>query len=386
MKILQKCVNNSQPKPTKMSSATQQREIYAVTRSEATWLVQTYMKAKRWGSDNSIEPYRVFRNELETLKPAYLGRFNNSANAAVQGTFYIIATNLYKVIDYLNRNVASPDHHKKTMEASEILPCKHFFAYTSCTYLNWAVYNWFKKNDPITEDLGDNGYECNACTICDFSGEGLFFFSTSYGLEKPVCEKCLPADYVPTAKETKSDPDYEVSEEEESDEEDHEEDRADEKDPDYVPSDESDCDEEYAEDSENDDDLESNATEETDLSASETDASETDASETDASASESESDASESDASDGESEKAFGCTGCPYEFRAGWKTGYKAAMKKIRNYAEDHRRYAPDAPRCATCDDSHEGLKKCGRCQLVRYCSEDCQSEDWEEHKRVCRA
>ncbi len=406
MLFLQKVLGNSQTNQTKMSSANQQRELYAMTRSEATWLVNTYMDALKKGPEVGIEPYRIFRDALETMKPAYLGRFNNTANAAVQGYFYKIASNLRNILNELNKRVSDEDHYKKTLDAAKLLPCKHAIAYMTCTFLNWAVYNWYMKTSyPVAEDLGDNGYECNTCTVCAFSGESLFFFSTAYGLEKPVCEKCISyEDYnAPTAKEIKSDPDYEVSEEEESDEEDADEEKADEekadeekadeekadeekadeKDPDYVPSDdESDCDEEY---DSGDEDLESNATEETDLSASETDAS---ASESESDASESNSDESESDASDGdasESEKAFGCTGCPYEFRAGWKTGYKAAMKKIRAYADDHRRYAPDAPRCATCNDSHEGLKKCGRCQLVRYCSEDCQSEDWEEHKRVCR-
>ena len=173
----------------------------------------------------------------------------------------------------------------------------------------------------------------------------------------------------------KSDPDYEVSEEESEGEEEYDVENkvVVEKDPDYVPSDESDCEEEYAEDS--DDDLESNATEETDLIASETDASETDASETDA---------SETDASDCESEMVFGCDGCNYEFKAGFKYGYKTAMKKIKNYADYHKHTKPDVPNCETCGMCYENLKKCGRCYSVRYCSEECQKEDWPQHKRVC--
>jgi hypothetical protein len=361
-----------------MSFATQQRELYAMTRSEATWLVTTYMNAKKKGADGGIEPYRLFRDALETMKPAYLGRFNNTANAEVQGSFYTIAFNLHHMLNQLNKRVSDDDHRRKTLDAAKLLPCKHAIAYMTATFLNWAVYNWHMKTSyPVAEDLGDNGYECNCCSVCKFNGESLFFFSTAYGLEKPVCEKCISyEDYdAPTAKEIKSDPDYEVSEDEAETDDDYEDEPenavVDEKDPDYVPSDESDCEEEY--DSGDDDDAESNTTEETDLSASE---SESDASETDS---------SETDASDCDSEKVFGCDGCPYEFRMGWKTGYKAAMKKIRNYAADHKRYTPVAPRCATCDDSHECLKKCGRCRLVQYCSEECQADDWPAHKRVCR-
>ena len=356
-----------------MSFQSVQRELYLVTRSEATWLVNTYMIAKKKGADGSIEPYRVFRDALETAKPAYLGKFNNSNNASVQGAFYKIAGNLHNMLNELNKRVSDTDHHQKTMDAAKLLPCKHSIAYLTGTFLNWAVYNWHMKTSyPIAEDLGDNGYECNSCSVCEFSGEGLFFFSTAYGLEKPVCGQCLPRDdYVPTAKEIKSDPDYEVSEEESEGEEEYEtQNEVVEKDPDYVPSDESDCEEEY--DSGDDDDAESNTTEETDLIASETDASETDASET--------------DASDCESEKmVFGCDGCNYEFKAGFKYGYKTAMKKIKKYADYHKDTKPDVPNCETCGMSYENLKKCGRCYSVRYCSEECQTEDWPAHKRVCR-
>lgn len=370
-----------------MSFATQQRELYAMTRSEATWLVTTYMDALKKGPEVGIEPYRIFRDALETMKPAYLGRFNNSANDAVKGSFYKMAAKLHEMLSELEERVSDPDHHKKTLDVAKLLPCKHAIAYMTGTFLNWAVYNWHMKTSyPVAEDLGDNGYECNCCSVCEFSGESLFFFSTAYGLEKPVCEKCISyEDYdAPTAKEIKNDPDYEVSEEEDDYDDEPENVVVDEKDPDYVPSDdESDCEEEY--DSGDDDDAESNTTEETDLSASESESDASDSesdSESDASASESE---SESDSSDCDSEKVFGCDGCNYEWRAGFKHGYKAAMKKVRNYADYHKHTKPVVPRCETCDMSHEGLKKCGRCRLVQYCSEDCQADDWPAHKRVCR-
>ena len=115
-------------------AATQQRELYRLTRSEATWLVSTYMNAKKKGADGYIEPFNVFRNELETEKPAYLGKFNNSNNASVQATFYKIANDLYNMLVELNRRVAETDHHKKTMEAAKRLPCKHSIAYLSATF------------------------------------------------------------------------------------------------------------------------------------------------------------------------------------------------------------------------------------------------------------
>ena len=34
--------------------------------------------------------------------------------------------------------------------------------------------------------------------------------------------------------------------------------------------------------------------------------------------------------------------------------------------------------------DSGKALKKCSRCKIVRYCSQECQRRDWEEHKMMC--
>jgi len=34
--------------------------------------------------------------------------------------------------------------------------------------------------------------------------------------------------------------------------------------------------------------------------------------------------------------------------------------------------------------DGRKGLLKCARCQVVRYCSAECQRGDWEDHKKVC--
>jgi len=37
---------------------------------------------------------------------------------------------------------------------------------------------------------------------------------------------------------------------------------------------------------------------------------------------------------------------------------------------------------CGLCDS--KASKKCGKCLNVRYCSETCQDQDWEEHKKTC--
>lgn len=38
---------------------------------------------------------------------------------------------------------------------------------------------------------------------------------------------------------------------------------------------------------------------------------------------------------------------------------------------------------CNVCLKEDPG-KKCGKCMLVAYCSRECQSKDWREHKKVC--
>jgi hypothetical protein len=335
-----------------MAVSTQQtREIYLVTRSEATWLVNTYMKALKKGADGSMEPHRIFRNALETAKPAYLGKYNGTH----EGLFYKIATDLFTTIEELDWRVDETDHHAKTMDAAKHLHCKHSIAYLTATSLNWSVYNWHNKPYAIlAEELGDNYYEQNTCTICEYAGEDWFYYSTSYGLEKPVCEHCLPYE----EKIDKHDEDYVESEAEEEDDED------------------SDDDEDY----------------EPDASASEAEDSEAEDSEADESDSDDEGSANEADDSESDSAseagEEFGCKGCNWEWRDGWKYGYKAALKHLHNYADQQKRDLPAAPRCANCDISHGDLRRCsGDCGgLARYCSQKCQKEDWPEHMKICKA
>ncbi|KAJ6506605.1 hypothetical protein C8R45DRAFT_970095 [Mycena sanguinolenta] len=41
---------------------------------------------------------------------------------------------------------------------------------------------------------------------------------------------------------------------------------------------------------------------------------------------------------------------------------------------------------CLTCrkDPATSGMSRCGKCKLARYCSADCQTQDWTRHKTVC--
>jgi len=363
------------------ASAAQQpkRQLYNITRSEATWLVRTFINAIEKSMNGSIEPYRVFRDALETQKPAYLGKFNNSRDPAAQGTFYAMALHIYGVIERLFKQAANLNHDAKVTALCKQLPTSESIAYNSIACLNWAVYNWHYKNETINEELTDNYFETTTCAICDFTGQAMFYFSTAYGLEQPVCEQCLPFD--DSCDDTKKDGEYVVSEEEEESEEEASEDEESEEEAseeEASEDEESEAEEEASEaDDISDDDSDYNV-EDDECEDSDSDASSNYTEETDLSDDE---EASEAD------EKTFGCDGCNYEWRDGWRLGWKAAMKHIRNYANEKKSNQPDAPRCATCDVSHGDLKKCsGHCGgSVRYCSEKCQREDWSEHKRVCR-
>ena len=55
-----------------------------------------------------------------------------------------------------------------------------------------------------------------------------------------------------------------------------------------------------------------------------------------------------------------------------------------------HSRTGEPPPKsCNACSkleaSSEEPLKRCGRCQDVRYCSTDCQKSDWPSHKSNCK-
>jgi len=39
---------------------------------------------------------------------------------------------------------------------------------------------------------------------------------------------------------------------------------------------------------------------------------------------------------------------------------------------------------CTKRDETLKGFKKCSRCKEARYCSRECQKENWPEHKKSC--
>jgi hypothetical protein len=42
---------------------------------------------------------------------------------------------------------------------------------------------------------------------------------------------------------------------------------------------------------------------------------------------------------------------------------------------------------CANCETTNCRLLECGRCALVKYCSKECQKQDWKSnHKLFCKS
>jgi plasmid rolling circle replication initiator protein Rep len=38
---------------------------------------------------------------------------------------------------------------------------------------------------------------------------------------------------------------------------------------------------------------------------------------------------------------------------------------------------------CNLCE--NKATYQCGKCKITRYCSKECQIEDWERHKKICK-
>jgi hypothetical protein len=351
--------------------AQEPRELLRITRSEASKLLNVYQLAKEDSVRYDMEHYRVFREKIEELKPEYLGGATSSDLTNPRaGSFLIYCAALFKLIEkLLNREVIRLSSAELNDISSILITCSvpPLTRLMTTVFLDWAVYNWFYRNERnFTEELGDNCIETQTCGICDFSAHSIFYYSTCYGLELPVCEGCLYGDAEDEAKrkeESVYSPEDDEATSSASETETEEE-----------------ANEEYKDaSSETDDDDEEYVYFESDASASETD--DDDEDDEDASASE-----TDDETGDEDEDAEFGCSGCRYEFKDGWKCGFKAAMKQMANVATLQRHSPPPPPECEWCGRLYH-LKKCGGAcgGLVHYCSGECQSKDWrEEHKHIC--
>jgi hypothetical protein len=42
--------------------------------------------------------------------------------------------------------------------------------------------------------------------------------------------------------------------------------------------------------------------------------------------------------------------------------------------------------KCCKCDVLRDNLAHCGKCKKVCYCSKECQIQDWDRHKLICKS
>lgn len=61
----------------------------------------------------------------------------------------------------------------------------------------------------------------------------------------------------------------------------------------------------------------------------------------------------------------------------------KAALKRIKHYAASKINFMNES--CQKCG-KEANLKKCSGCKFIRYCSQECQKNDWTRHKLKCSA
>jgi hypothetical protein len=254
------------------------------------------------------------------------------------------------IINFAILKLGKEDHDK----VSNINYCREELGVPmlTITYLNAANENYHLSNKKkhshywrslLHEELSDMAFEENTCAICNYSSNNCpdtiaFFYSTSFGLNTPVCYECVMSD-------GNGDPLMVMNAKDIDDNEDE---------TDYVPSD--------------DDEAEASA------SASEAEQAEPEPSE----AEQAEPSAIEEE----ENQEAYDIVD---DYKSGWNSGWKAAMK----YVNEQVKNSETAPEPLTCDNCGLvcKLKKCtGTCNgCVKYCSRECQSIHWKlSHQYAC--
>lgn len=395
---------------------------YEITRTEATKVVETYMKctndplSQKGRKCKYTAPMKTFRDMTSDkhMGAVLVGKGPSKEHTKNSDMFFIAIKELVDSLgkeevyetqqrimnttmrEYCNLSCSEPAH-------CEFIKCP---AERTLRYLSGAINNYFQQTHKhIKEALGDNANEYNDCSVCKWAGTDYFYYSTIYGLNVPVCSMCVEEKEKEKFNKDSEIDEYEgyvfVYKEDETE-------------PQvcsvcnyngcgsfYYSSDKMDepvchtCEMKYRETADCSQRIYHNVSEygydgEGVLSEEEED-------DNDSEYVPSEEEDDDDDDSDDphcqenddkdDPEKFFGCEGCQYEWRDGWKKGWKAAMKQINKFTKQQKR--PEnihIPECAYCGASHN-LKKCaGTCEgAVRYCSLVCQKKDWKEgHKQEC--
>jgi len=407
---------------TKNAKNTKKPVYSMITRSEASGLVSLYHECH--GTINGFKllcsSNNMFDNvPLKDLKNFVVQVFNTIDMLQT----YVSIRDLPDIQDYADLDVVLPSG-------------KH-----TVRMLHYAVDNYIYKQkfkndnvERIKEDLRDCFMEDATCTVCQKIQPEEYYFSTMYGLDKPVCSNCVENSEGETHDNEKKDATY-VEEEEESSEDDDDEPVAQ-----YIVDFVNECvrtkrghafrsseiiaafkewfleyNTSYSSKivpkihelihymnskfetseqggvwfnveiiSENDDDKKDKDYEPSASESSEDESSEEEESEEDESEEESEEDSE--DGGEGAEPPDCECVEC-IRYLDGWKGGWEAAMKHIGTIVNEDND-VPEPTRCTNCARFFSYLMTCsGSCGgLVHYCSYKCQKSDWNnEHKDVCR-
>ncbi|KAL4071259.1 hypothetical protein V8B97DRAFT_1962113 [Scleroderma yunnanense] len=83
--------------------------------------------------------------------------------------------------------------------------------------------------------------------------------------------------------------------------------------------------------------------------------------------------------------KRYGDTAATYATRAAISPLFPVSYLErvgMMDYSETVTE--PVSTGCRTCGDEGKALSACGRCKKVKYCSKECQVQDWKRHKKDC--
>ena len=375
-----------------------------LTRSEATKLVELYMTAIDMSQgaaladhDKYIAAHEMFRKMTQYhLMGSLLVDIELSDNCfEVNDMFFNSIKELVSGVEKEQSFVITSKYIRTTI-------MKHINRLQSMqivTYLSCAIHNYYQANQPIIKEiLGDNTNEYNKCYSCKWGGDDYFYYSTCYGLNKPICSYCV----------NKCDTEYDAQYNNDFFEyEEYECNKCqsceyygmgyfyhyintdlntpvciDCKVKTNIPTKYTDSNfKEVVEDENNDTEEDEDALKAPDFKAEEyveEDVEEAEYVEAVENLEEDE---------DDDKEVIFECNDCEDKWCDGWKKGWKAAMKQIKKFVTiEMRSENIHIPKCASCKGLHN-LKKCsGSCEgAVSYCSDVCQRKDWDAiHKQKC--
>lgn len=172
---------------------------FKITRSEATNLVEVYMKCTNNCADNTI-PITIFRHmtSFDNMGTVLVGKVPSHKDTETSDMFF----NTIKELVDLKGKEESYITQKRIINTTMREYCKLYCgedehcefiicpARSALWYLNSAIINYFQQtHKQITEYPGDCVYEDNTCFVCNGIND-YFYYSTMHGLNMPVCKIC----------------------------------------------------------------------------------------------------------------------------------------------------------------------------------------------------